>query len=253
MPLIVICGLPSSGKSYRSEQLREYFSKEKGKNVTVITENTAIPQAGYGKKEYFADSLKEKIVRSSLKSAVVRHLHADDDLVIFDAGNYIKGYRYEIYCATKAARVSQCTIFCAINDSLMKEFNSRRTDLDAVGVDNGLVPYDEETMEALKMRFEEPQGNNRWDAPLFTVFPESTLDFGAIHQSLYEKGPPPPNLSTQNVGITIRGTRSTDVNNLTVISASLECHQLFVRTGSDDRVPDPTDRAGPEGQTTSER
>lgn len=120
--------------------------------------------------------------------------------MIFDAGNYIKGYRYEMYCSTKAARVSQCTIFCAINDQQMRAFNCQRSAEDVASVkDNSAVPYTEETLEALKMRFEEPQGNNRWDAPLYTVFPESSLDFEGIYKCLYEQGPPPPNLSTQNV------------------------------------------------------
>lgn len=198
MPLIILCGLPSSGKSHRAEQLREHFSKDRGKVVKVISENHAVPRAGYRKNEYFGDSQKEKIVRSDLKSDVIRHLNKED-VVIFDAGNYIKGYRYEVYCATKAARVSQCTIFCAVNDLKMKEFNGRRTSADEVSLDNGDVPYDEQTMEALKMRFEEPHGNNRWDAPLFTIFPETSLHFEAIYSSLFEKGPPPPNLSTQNV------------------------------------------------------
>lgn len=130
---------------------------------------------------------------------MIRHLNKDD-VIIFDAGNYIKGYRYEIYCATKAARVSQCTIFCAVNDQAMRSYNKQRTSEDVCSIDsNSSVPYTEETLDALKMRFEEPQGNNRWDSPLFTVFPESTLDFEAIYKCLFEQGPPPPNLSTQNV------------------------------------------------------
>ena len=143
--------------------------------------------------------MQEKLVRADLKSEVIRHLNKED-VVIFDAGNYIKGYRYEIYCATKAARVSQCTVFCAINDEKMHSFNQLKTEEDLPSVkDNSQVPYTKETLEALKMRYEEPQGNHRWDAPLFTVFPESTLDLEAIYKSLFEQGPPPPNQSTQNV------------------------------------------------------
>lgn len=199
MPLIVLSGLPSSGKSFRANELQEYFADSRGKTVKVISENDAVPRAGYGKNEYFADSQKEKVVRADLKSDVIRHLN-QDNLVIFDAGNYIKGYRYEVFCASKSARVSQCTIFCAINEKQMKEFNAKRTAEDVPGVfSNHLVPCTEDTLDGLKMRFEEPQGNNRWDAPLFTIFPESTLDFEGIYRCLYEKGPPPPNSSTQNV------------------------------------------------------
>lgn len=202
MPLIILCGLPSSGKSYRANELKEYFSASKDKVVKIISENEAVPRAGYAKNEYFADSQKEKRVRSDLKSDVIRHLNKDD-VLIFDAGNYIKGYRYEVYCATKSARVSQCTVFCAINDPAMESFNSQKQlQEDVAGVvDNSSVPYSVETLDALKMRFEEPQGNNRWDAPLFTVFPETKLNFEAIYSSLFEQGPPPPNLSTQNVSV----------------------------------------------------
>lgn len=141
--------------------------------------------------------IQEKVVRSDLKSEVVRNLNKTD-LVIFDAGNYIKGYRYEVYCATKAARVSQCTVFCAIDDKRMQGFNELKSGTEDGG-NNSNVAYTLDTLQALQMRFEEPQGNSRWDAPLFTVFPESTLDFIALHKCLYEQGPPPPNQSTQNV------------------------------------------------------
>lgn len=228
MPLIIISGLPSSGKSFRANELREYFSTVKGKTVKVISENDAVPRAGYGKNEYFADSQKEKIVRADLKSDVIRQLNKEN-VVIFDAGNYIKGYRYEVYCATKAARVSQCTFFCAINDQQMKGFNGERREEDVVTVmGNSAVPYTEETLEALKMRFEEPQGNNRWDAPLFTVFPETSLDFEAIYRCLYEQGPPPPNQSTQNVSKS-RVCFPFNLHSYPFsIVAPVECHQLFI-------------------------
>lgn len=201
MPLIIICGLPASGKSFRAQQLRDYFVKEKQKTVTIVSENQAIPKAGFKKNEYFSDSQKEKLVRSDLKSEVIRGLDKET-VTILDAGNYIKGYRYEIYCATKAARVSQCTLFCGITKEQMEEFNSHRTLTDADDLnsaDNSLVKYNDEILEALCLRFEEPQGNNRWDAPLSVIFPGDTLDFESIYRSLYEKGPPPPNQSTQNV------------------------------------------------------
>lgn len=68
MPLVVLSGLPSSGKSFRASQLRDFFANEKLRAVHVISENDAVPRAGYGKNEYFADSQREKIVRADLKS-----------------------------------------------------------------------------------------------------------------------------------------------------------------------------------------
>lgn len=39
MPLIMLCGFPSSGKSKRSLELKEYLENEKNKTVTIVSEN----------------------------------------------------------------------------------------------------------------------------------------------------------------------------------------------------------------------
>lgn len=89
MPLIILTGYPSSGKTKRSKEFAEFF-REKGKTVHVVSENAAIPKAGFTKNEYFSDSQKEKVVRSDLKSEAIRLL-TKDNVVILDGGNYIKG------------------------------------------------------------------------------------------------------------------------------------------------------------------
>ncbi|KAH8235492.1 hypothetical protein KR032_001410 [Drosophila birchii] len=203
MPIVVVTGLPASGKSTRSRQLRDYFA-QRGKKVHLISENQAVPKALFGKNQHAGDSQKEKVVRSDLKSEASRHLNKED-LVILDAGNYIKGYRYELYCATKAARTTQCTLFCCIPQEQAWSFNNQRAAPDAVPqdtegepLDNSDVPYTREIFDALCMRYEEPQSNNRWDSPLVVALPEDTLDVEAIYKALYETQPLPANLSTQN-------------------------------------------------------
>lgn len=177
----------------------------------IVSENVAIPKAGFGKNEYFASSTKEKLIRADLKSSALRLLN-QTDVVILDAGNYIKGYRYELYCASKAVRTTQCTLFCAIQTERALAFNANRTMADVVDTvspsedgsdeqrcNNGDVPYSGEIFAALCQRYEEPHGNARWDAPLFTRFPDDDLDADAIHAALYDSKPPPPNKSTQSV------------------------------------------------------
>lgn len=206
MPLIIISGFPSSGKTTRAKQLQEFFTT-KGKQVKLISENTAIPKAGFKKNVYFADSQKEKIVRSDMKSEAVRLLNKDD-VVILDAGNYIKGYRYELFCATKASRGTQCTLFCGIQKDKAWDFNNQRTQDDETTIsdedgnlNNSGVPYTREIFDALCMRFEEPHGNCRWDKPLFVVFPEDQLDFEGVYSALFDCAPLPPNMSTQNAPV----------------------------------------------------
>lgn len=95
MPLIILTGFPCSGKTKRTQELVDFFH-ERDKTVHVVSENLAIPKAGFTKNEYFADSQKEKIVRSDLKSEAVRLL-TKDNVVILDAGNYIKGRPRDFY------------------------------------------------------------------------------------------------------------------------------------------------------------
>lgn len=117
------------------------------------------------------------------------------------------GYRYELYCASKAARSTQCTIFCAMPIETAWNFNQQRTAVDVIDSndsDNSSVPYTREIFDALTLRYEEPVPNNRWDSPLFTLLPDSEVPFEAIFSALYEKKPPPPNLATQNVRRSIR-------------------------------------------------
>lgn len=106
-----------------------------------------------------------------------------------------------MFCATKAARSTQCTLFCGIQEARAWEFNQQRTGADVLDdqVDNSNVPYTREIFDALCMRYEEPHGNCRWDSPLFVVFPDDALDLEAIYGALYESKPLPPNQSTQNV------------------------------------------------------
>lgn len=103
MPLCLIVGCPASLKSTRARELKEFFEKEKQKNVYVVSENEIIKKSGMEKNEVFTVSSNEKQIRADLKSESVRRINKND-LVIVDGGNYIKGYRYEIYCASKAAR-----------------------------------------------------------------------------------------------------------------------------------------------------
>jgi tRNA uridine 5-carbamoylmethylation protein Kti12 len=47
----------------------------------------------------------EKNTRGLLKSTVDRLLYKDGPVVILDSGNHIKGYRYELWCIARQARV----------------------------------------------------------------------------------------------------------------------------------------------------
>lgn len=188
MPLIVLTGVPSSGKTTRSEELRT-FLKEQNKDVHFVSEHDQIVKAGFDKKTCYADKDKEKHIRGILKSEMIKLL-SPNSIVILDALNYIKGYRYELFCAAKASKCTQCTVHTEINREEAWNFNELR--------ENDAEKYDRETFDALVMRYEDPDGKNRWDAPLFTVYPEREMDKEGIYAALFKKKLPKPNMSTQN-------------------------------------------------------
>lgn len=188
MPLIVITGVPSSGKTKRTHELKDFFEGQE-KEVHIVSEYEKIVQAGFEKNSFYSDSNKEKHVRGLLKSEVTK-LITPRNVVILDALNYIKGYRYELFCATKANKSTQCTIYTIINHDTAWHLNENRTSSEE--------KYERTVFDELLMRYEEPDGKNRWDSPLFTILNDQTLDMDDIFKCLFNRKPPKPNMSTQN-------------------------------------------------------
>lgn len=142
MPLIIMTGVPSSGKTTRSLELKSFFEAQ-GKEVFLVSECEQITKAGLDKNAVYLDSNKEKLIRGLLKSEALR-LITPSNVVILDGLNYIKGYRYELYCGSKANRNTQCTVHTEINRDQAWEFNNIRSD--------PLEKYTRETFDALVMR-----------------------------------------------------------------------------------------------------
>ncbi|XP_077993837.1 protein KTI12 homolog [Glandiceps talaboti] len=184
MPLVIMCGLPSSGKTKRSEELQKYLESQTDKSVHVISDHSV----GVDKNYVYDDSRKEKDVRGTLKANVERKLNRDD-IVILDSLNYIKGCRYELYCVSKSAKTTQCVIHCDISTERASEWNKQRDEKEQ---------YTQEILDALVMRFEAPDSRNRWDSPLFTIQWDDELPYEAITNAILHRKAPPPNMSTQS-------------------------------------------------------
>ncbi|XP_077005775.1 protein KTI12 homolog [Tamandua tetradactyla] len=107
MPLVVFCGLPYSGKSRRAEELRRALAAE-GRAVYVVDDAAVL---GAEDATVYDDSAREKALRGALRATVERRLNRQD-VVILDSLNYIKGFRYELYCLARAARTQLCMVYC---------------------------------------------------------------------------------------------------------------------------------------------
>ena len=55
------------------------------------------------------DSRSEKPARGALFTAMQRHM-GQDTLLIVDGMNYIKGFRYQMYCAARELKLRVCTV-----------------------------------------------------------------------------------------------------------------------------------------------
>lgn len=66
---------------------------------------------GLNKEFYLSDPTQEKILRASLKSNVEKLLD-QNRVVILDSMNYIKGYRYELYCLARNSMTTLCLVYC---------------------------------------------------------------------------------------------------------------------------------------------
>ncbi|KAF0410779.1 chromatin associated protein KTI12 [Gigaspora margarita] len=187
MPLIIICGIPSSGKTTRAKQITQYFlnrfsSQEKIGNVHLINDESL----GITKDSYKDTRVEEKKARASLISAVER-LVSKEDVVIADGMNYIKGYRYQLYCIARAVGTPHCVIYCGTPIEIAREWNFNR----------GEEGYEATIFDELVSRFEEPDDRNRWDSPLFTVlYDDPVPSYDGIWDAIIVKKAKPPNLST---------------------------------------------------------
>ncbi|XP_020776409.1 protein KTI12 homolog [Boleophthalmus pectinirostris] len=184
MPLVVLCGFPCSGKTQRAKELKLFLEQNSERKVHVVGDETL----DLDRNAVYADSQKEKDARGALKAEVERKVNKED-IVILDSLNYIKGYRYELFCLIKHAQTPHCLVYCLTSPETSSKWNSERDVSER---------YSQEIFDALILRFEDPDSRNRWDSPLFTVHQDDQLPFEAISDALLKRKAPPPNQSTQN-------------------------------------------------------
>ncbi|CAD6583746.1 MAG: hypothetical protein TREMPRED_003644 [Tremellales sp. Tagirdzhanova-0007] len=213
MALVTIVGYPCSGKSTRAVQLVSAVEKHlsdatytgpRFRVVIVDDESNHIPRSVYD------DSTAEKAGRASLFGAVMRSL-GPDTITICDNLNYIKGFRYQMYCAARESHARVCTIHVATPPEKCREWHKGRN----------TSTYKPETFENLIMRFEEPSSMVRWDSPLFTIPWDDGLPFDVIWQSIMSgtKRPPTASVSVKpnppvNTLQTLTSTTSTIITSI---------------------------------------
>ncbi|XP_020650302.3 protein KTI12 homolog [Pogona vitticeps] len=158
MPLVLVCGLPGSGKSRRAEELRAALSADEGgdgagRRVFVVSEA-----------DFFEGG------RSALRAETERLLNRRD-VVIVEAGGELKSFRYELYCLSKHAGTPHCLLFCP----------------------GGAARPDRPPLEP-----PDAGNRWDWPLFAAPEDPAAALPLAEIRAALFERRPPPPNRSTRS-------------------------------------------------------
>lgn len=150
-------------------------------------------------REVYAAARSEKDARATLSSAIKRVLDRDT-IVVADGMNYIKGFRYQLYCEAKAVQTTNCVVHIGTPADKCRELNelalksssssspssSPTTTTSTAGAAAAeKTGYPPSLFENLIFRYEEPNGMNRWDSPLFTIpFEDAEGPYEAIWEAL---------------------------------------------------------------------
>lgn len=225
MPLVIVCGKPCTGKSTVAQKLSDYL-KETGHNVVIVSGRSL----GYG---VDAVTGEDDTTRALLRASVERAIAHAGTVVICDAPNEVRGFRYELHCISKARATPCCTIYCTVPDAVSDEWNksaattTTTTTTAAAAAANDKEQqqqrYSEETLTDMRERFEPPTKHNRWEKPLFTIEKDTDIPFEGIVAALFETDAPKPNMSTAEEA------QSTAANMHTLDSATREVVSAVLR------------------------
>ena len=106
-------GYPCSGKTYRSEQLVRFFESKINSTSDPRSDRLSVCHINDEtlgvNRDVYREARSEKDARAAEYSAAKRAL-GRDTIVIADGLNYIKGFRYQLYCEAKALQTPSCVV-----------------------------------------------------------------------------------------------------------------------------------------------
>ncbi|KKY27642.1 putative rna polymerase ii elongator complex associated protein [Phaeomoniella chlamydospora] len=138
MPLIIITGYPCAGKTHRASQIASDFttrideyndSNRSARPLSVQhiqSRHSSLPSETT-REEIYTSANAEKTARAAEFSAIKRALNKDT-VVIADSGNYIKGYRYQLWCEAKAVGTRCCVVHVASREDEVDKWNTARAE-----------------------------------------------------------------------------------------------------------------------------
>lgn len=184
MPLVLLSGYPSSGKTSVAKELISLLEQRLKEDESLVRKNYQLiyhsdQTLGIQHSDYIS-SKDERKLRSEIISAVKRDL-SPRNIVIVDSLNYIKGFRYQLHCEVKNVATTFCLIHTMCPLDTIQLWNHNQ----------GHEPWDDQLLQQLIQRYEEPNAKTRWDSPLFPLLTtqDSIKDhFEQICQAIFRTG-----------------------------------------------------------------
>lgn len=202
MALIMVTGLPCSGKSITAQRIADCLrEKLKAANdtrqVRIVSDQDTLDWDG--RNAVYMSIAKEKELRSWLRAEAQRYINLNQ-IVILDSAAYIKGFRYELFCMTKEAKGHYCIVELLLDEEVCLSWNSEKAKPFENTHQDPNTPksyYDKETFDALVLRYEKCDESNRWDSPLFRLKSENDkLNIDELFNVITSEQPLMPNKCT---------------------------------------------------------
>eukprot|EP00727_Mastigamoeba_balamuthi_P002436 m51a1_g1219 hypothetical protein (289) ;mRNA; r:495737-496719 len=161
MPLVVVSGLPASGKTRVAERIAACASARAARPCVLVVSDASVGLARSSPAFSGTAVADEQSARGLVRSAVERALARSSDVVVCDSALCnTKGYRYELGCLAKARGTATATVYCQCTPAEAAQRDRERAEGSR---------YGDESVAALVARFEKPSEAYRWDRPLFVA------------------------------------------------------------------------------------
>ena len=148
---------------------------------------------------------------------------AANTILILDGMNYIKGFRYQLHCAVREAKLRSCTVgsiirgirrrrnwsfqlYVVASQDQCCSWNEERPPIQSYSPETSVIFFvsyfrqvltPPSRLKSLVLRFEEPSSMVRWDSPLFTVmWSDENMPYEDIWNAITRGNVKPPNTGT---------------------------------------------------------